>query len=465
MRLFGESEAAARLPSAVLGTLSVPLLWMVVRRRFGEAAGLAAAAVLALTPLHVAHSRSARFYAGFALAYGMAALLGMRALETGSRRTVVVAAAVFVVALHLQFAAVMLVAPLLASAAWSWLRASGRERRTYGRRLSVLASLVAAAITVLLVAGVFRNGTFSDLRRPVPGVELRIGFEFGTVSSVLGVVSPWAWLPLGAAVIAAGRRSPGSGRLALHLILPMVLVAMLFRPDASRIDPRYLLHLEPFVAALAGVGAAEIARRLADSIRRLRSNSPVHVRTGAAVAAAVVAAASVAGVTNVWTLPGRPHPGGIILRPNWNAAALLVRPQMRPGDGLLSTGPLATAWVLGRCGDWLRNVEKASPFMFGERDVYCGSRLVPDVAAVMRYVAANPRGWVVADARAWRNVVDPEARSAINRIATRVAVGDDSILVYRWGFGSSLPSFGNDTAQDELLPANHAVVQRARSIL
>src|SRR5439155_24722472 len=138
MRVFGENETGARIPSAVVGLITIPLVWLAVRRRFGEAAGLAAAAVVAVMPLHVAHSRSARFYAAFVLAYGLAAVLGSRAIKTRSWRTGVIGVGAFAVAMHLQVAAVVLVAPLVAYALLAWRTAPDRERVGRGRALAVL---------------------------------------------------------------------------------------------------------------------------------------------------------------------------------------------------------------------------------------------------------------------------------------------------------------------------------------
>jgi len=52
-------RSAPILPGVLLGSLTVPLLWLVTRRWFGGAAGTAAAGLLALSDFHIAMSRSA----------------------------------------------------------------------------------------------------------------------------------------------------------------------------------------------------------------------------------------------------------------------------------------------------------------------------------------------------------------------------------------------------------------------
>jgi len=60
--LAGPSAAAVRLFSVVVGTSSIPLLFLVGRRLFGQKAGLMAALVLAVAPFHIYYSQEARMY-------------------------------------------------------------------------------------------------------------------------------------------------------------------------------------------------------------------------------------------------------------------------------------------------------------------------------------------------------------------------------------------------------------------
>lgn len=58
VKLLDFSSASLRLPEAIAATLAVPLLFLVVRRLFGTAAGLASAAALAVLPVSVLTARS-----------------------------------------------------------------------------------------------------------------------------------------------------------------------------------------------------------------------------------------------------------------------------------------------------------------------------------------------------------------------------------------------------------------------
>lgn len=61
-RLFGDSEMALRSLGALLGTITVPLLYLAVRPLAGAGLALTAAALLAVNPFHVWYSQEIRGY-------------------------------------------------------------------------------------------------------------------------------------------------------------------------------------------------------------------------------------------------------------------------------------------------------------------------------------------------------------------------------------------------------------------
>jgi len=75
-------EAWLRLPSALLGALSVPLFFEVARRMTNARTALLAAVLLAVNPMHVAHSQEVRGYA-YLVFFGLAATYLM--LDAGPR--------------------------------------------------------------------------------------------------------------------------------------------------------------------------------------------------------------------------------------------------------------------------------------------------------------------------------------------------------------------------------------------
>ena len=86
-KIFGYSGWAILLPEALAGVAAVWLLYLLVARVFGRVAGLAAALALALSPVSVSVNRDNNPDALLALLLIAAAYVGVRAIESGRLRT------------------------------------------------------------------------------------------------------------------------------------------------------------------------------------------------------------------------------------------------------------------------------------------------------------------------------------------------------------------------------------------
>jgi hypothetical protein len=113
---FGDSPWLMRMPSAVGGTLAVPLVYVLGRRVAGEWVGLAAALLLATSSIHIRYSQEARSYAlltdaALIVAIGFVGLFARPNLE---RRAIIAWSTCYcvgaVLALYLHYIAVLLVA-------------------------------------------------------------------------------------------------------------------------------------------------------------------------------------------------------------------------------------------------------------------------------------------------------------------------------------------------------------------
>ena len=86
LRRFGtEQEWAYRLPGALIGILTIPLLVLVARRWIGSGPAAIAALVVALSIWHIYWSRTARMYVPFLFAYLLVAHLLWRWAVEGKR--------------------------------------------------------------------------------------------------------------------------------------------------------------------------------------------------------------------------------------------------------------------------------------------------------------------------------------------------------------------------------------------
>lgn len=72
LRLFGTSEWSARLAPALIGVITVPVLYFLVRSIYGNSVGLLSSLFLALSSWHLYWSQNARFYTTILLFYTIA---------------------------------------------------------------------------------------------------------------------------------------------------------------------------------------------------------------------------------------------------------------------------------------------------------------------------------------------------------------------------------------------------------
>ncbi|HEU4403172.1 MAG TPA: glycosyltransferase family 39 protein [Candidatus Polarisedimenticolia bacterium] len=144
--LFGPTEFAARLPSALSSLACILLVAWFARRHAGARAGWLAAAVLALSPLYMVFARLVIFDMMLCLCTSAGAIAAFEALE-GDERSARLAAPILFAAAGvgtLTKGPVALLIPLLVAVAWTLLR--GRpgllRRLRFGRGLLLYAAIV-----------------------------------------------------------------------------------------------------------------------------------------------------------------------------------------------------------------------------------------------------------------------------------------------------------------------------------
>ena len=145
-RLFGTSEFALRLPSALAGIALVPVAWALARELADRAAAIACAALVTVGPLFVWYSQEARAYGLFMFTTGLAMLAFVRVLREPSGRRLALFAGAGALCLLSHYFAVFILAGMAA-----WLLADPRTRR---RALPALAAigLVGLALAPLISA-------------------------------------------------------------------------------------------------------------------------------------------------------------------------------------------------------------------------------------------------------------------------------------------------------------------------
>jgi 4-amino-4-deoxy-L-arabinose transferase-like glycosyltransferase len=144
VKLLGFNATTLKLPEALAGTASVPLLFMAVRRMWSTPAAFAAALALAVLPVEVITSRSDTMDGVMMALIVLALLLIVRASETGSSAWLLGGAAALGIAFDVKLLESLVALPGLAALAYLGLPGPRR------RRLLQLAAAGAVYVAVAL---------------------------------------------------------------------------------------------------------------------------------------------------------------------------------------------------------------------------------------------------------------------------------------------------------------------------
>jgi len=262
IRLFGDAEAVLRAPSVLAGTAAVPALWWAVRPYAPSPAPLLAAGLLALNPMAVFYSQSARPYAFVVLAVCLAFGALPRALADGAPRR---AWAGYVASMALLGYCEILAAPLVvpAHALVAW-RSGGRGMR---RWLLSMAALAVSCVPLLVAAVIARGRRNALYWLPKPDRELvtltvqefTAGFSGATSLRWATVAGAGALLALGAWQL---RRGAGRVREAFLLAACWGVLPVLLLLAVSFVQPlfwpRYVILAIPGLCMLLALAAGAL---------------------------------------------------------------------------------------------------------------------------------------------------------------------------------------------------------------
>jgi mannosyltransferase len=251
VRIFGESDAALRVPSALCGALAVPAIYLLGRRLFGRTAGLIAGVLLALNPFMVRYAQTARAYALLVLLVTLSSYFFVRVIESPSERNRIgyAISSMLAVLAHF-FAAYVLAAHFLTLVALKRRSALTREW------LSVAATIVLSCALVALFAAFSRGARRIGWIQPASVADVgKVLVDLaGRNRSLLFV------LLIGGCYAAAfawrERRTWRVGFVAAWLLVPVALSFLV-----SLVKPMFLSrYLIICVPALILFGVAGIAR-------------------------------------------------------------------------------------------------------------------------------------------------------------------------------------------------------------
>lgn len=253
---LGTGEAAARLPAAVIGVLTIPVLYVVARRMVGPLVALIACLLLAVSHWHLYWSQNARFYTALLLFFTLALFFFYYGLERDRPLYLVVSLAFLALAIKERDVAAFL-GPItfiyvLLLVILRFPKPSGLNRRNlllfFGP--GILVALWRAYDMFVLRARVWERAFGFVNNNPVwilAGVVFYVGL-------------PLACFAAAGAFILLRRRDRAGLLLTIAAVLPLlaIMVLALFQYTANR----YVFISLTSIAILGGVAARDLLQEM-----------------------------------------------------------------------------------------------------------------------------------------------------------------------------------------------------------
>jgi hypothetical protein len=360
--LFGDDERGTRVLMAVIGTLSVALVFLLLDGPMSRSTAVLAALLVALMPTHVLFSQFTRFYIVAAF-FSFAALgAGARVVADGAKLWAVITCALALLAV-LAHAVLLALLPLIAVGVLAGYRARG----TPVPRFVWLAFAVTAVLLALLV--------MLDLWPLLHGWNQGETWGYSPLHAILASIVSIGWSTALLAVVGALlmlRDRSGQGWYWLVCLGGWATVSVA-APLVVIYHPGYAF---PYVLAAVVVAAYAIAV----IFELLRRQAPL----AAYVWGALSCAANVPALASYYVDAGRNDIRG---------AAVYVRKHWLQGDRVAGYSTGAIGYYDGRC------CEPALALPLGPGAV----------AKLAQLGAANARTWVVLESK--RAGLDPQLQA------------------------------------------------------
>jgi mannosyltransferase len=387
---LGTSEWTARLVSAAIGIVSIPLLYFPIRAFSNRTTALLFAALLAFAPWHIMWSQTARFYSSLMLFYAFAMLAFFAAMERDSLGWLSLAIVFLGVATGERLTALLFVPVAAVYLALVWLL---RFERPPGMRTRNLLP-VALMVTVVVLYEIYKwytagDHVFREFFTTFVGNPIRDPFRL-LFNIFYNLNPPLVGFGLLVGIYLLSRRSRLGLFLLVSSILPIVLLELM-SPIVFVVDRYALVTLSAWVW-LAAFGIAET----------IKSGTHAVTFFGWGFLVALLAA-SMQWAVIYYTINDGNHA-------DWRTAFSIVQARMQPGDIVVSTWP--------EVGDYYLQTDV---LRFGKLD----PQAIADTRSRNWFVIDPPTSWTNTSLKEWL-----ETHGTLIGVLPIRAPEDESIWVY-----------------------------------
>jgi len=328
LQAFGVSEWSARLAPALLGVLSIPILYVPIRKMLGVGTALVFALLLALAPWHLLWSQNARFYSSLMLLYGVAAFMFFLALEHDRPHYFIPFYILFYFALSERLVAGFLLPGIFMYLVCIWIFHFERPRGLTSRNLIFFFIPILLMITFEVIRFLFSgSSTFTFFVSDFGNKQVEDPFRL-LISIIYNIGFPVFGLGLLAGVYLLLKKDRLGLFALISALLPILILAVLNRFMFTK--DRYVLTTLTFWLLLSAIAIWGLVKQN-QGIGKLL-----------ALGLRVVLMSDAAGKNVQYYLVNH---GG---RRDWRAAFQIIKDKSQPQDAVVGWWPEFSPFYLGR---------------------------------------------------------------------------------------------------------------------
>ncbi|HWI20778.1 MAG TPA: glycosyltransferase family 39 protein [Vicinamibacterales bacterium] len=253
VKVFPFSEWSIRLPAVLMSVLSVVLMFLVVARMAGTAAGVASAVMLALTPTLFIHSRYGMDY-HYPIPFILGWLYCLLRFDAGRNSAWLVGGTAILGAGFYCYISSIVMMPLYLAMTMMWLYMRAEQPRAYGLAAAGMLPWLLPFLVWLVLhpeaysATVVKYGLY-DSEKLNAAQGLRSSFSFLSVGQRLSQY--WNYYDPSLLFFGSGIKVQFSTNLVGVFLLPMAALILggIYAALKRRAEPFYLIALLGFISA------------------------------------------------------------------------------------------------------------------------------------------------------------------------------------------------------------------------
>jgi len=243
--LFGDSEFILRLAPAVLGTLTIPVIYLIGREFIDEKGGIIAAALLVFSPYHIYYSQEARAYTTYLLFFSLALLFYLWAIHRDDLRCWLLFALFAALSFWSHFYTIVPIGLVFLHAFYTKrqeISENIRNIKHLAASLGLFVILILPLLTVVMPPFLGRTGCTPTWGSS--GIDL-ISSTFTQFAGSSEILNVFFLILMIVGIVGIYLKDKNSAALIILCIMGSLLVGLLL---SSRMPfaPRYMIYLIPF---------------------------------------------------------------------------------------------------------------------------------------------------------------------------------------------------------------------------